>query len=86
MKRYPFNLQKHAHDIEFRRNRAKNELYTKQMNGVLKDGEEEKYEQLIEDLGNITLYFPDNKGIIWLTGKEYGLANESVGWAESMRR
>ena len=86
MKKYPFNLAKHAHDLEFRRNRAKNELYDKQMNGTLKDGEEERYEKLIEDLGNITLYFPDGKGIIWLAGKEYGLAKESVCWAESMRK
>ena len=85
MKRYPFNMFKHAHDLEFRRNRAKNELYTKQVSGALKAGEEEKYEKLIEDLGKITLYFPDSKGIIWLTGKEYGLAKESVCWAESMR-
>ena len=85
MKRYPFSFWKHAHDIEFRRNRAKNELYTKQMNHILKDGEEERYEKLIEDLGHILCYLPDYKGIIWLTGKEYALANESVCWAESMR-
>lgn len=85
MKKYPFSLKKHAHDLEYRRNRAKNELGDKQINGTLKAGEEEKYQKLIDDLAEITLTWPDRNGIVWLTGKQYGLAIESVGWAESMR-
>ena len=85
-KRYPFSLRKHAHDIEFRRNRAKNEKYDKECEGTLTNEETISYDNLIEELGNILLYYPDNKGIVWLTGKEHGLAKETVFWAESMRR
>lgn len=84
-KRYPFSLRKHAHDLAFRRHRAMNELSDKFFNHTLKDGEEARYQKLIDDIGGIMDYFPDGNGIIWLTGKEYGLAKESVAWAESMR-
>lgn len=84
-KRYPFSLRKHAHDLEFRRNRAKNELGRKMTEGTLKKGEEERYLKLIDDLAEITLTYPDGNGVVWLTGKQYGLAVESVGWANSMR-
>ena len=82
-KKYPFSLRKHAHDLEFRRNRAKNELFD------LYDSDDEqkkaRLQRLIDDLADILLTFPDNRGVIWLTGKEYGLAMESVNWAEANR-
>jgi hypothetical protein len=84
-KRYPFSLRKHAHDLEFRRNRAKNELGRKSINNTLRDGEEARYENLIDNLAEILLTFPDANGVVWLTGRQYGLAKESVVWAESMR-
>ena len=84
-KRYPFNLRKHAHDLEFRRNRAKNELGRKQADETLTDAEERRYEDLIDRLAEITLYFPDSRGIVWLNGKDWALAHESVLWAASMR-
>lgn len=85
MKKYPFSLRKHAHDLEFRRYRAMNELGDKIISNSLKPGEEERFQKLIDDLADILLTYPDGNGIIWITGKQYGLAKESVGWAESMR-
>ena len=79
MKRYPFNMEKHAHDIMFRRNRAKNELADNEER--MTSSQIEKYEKLIDDLGHLLEY----RGIAYLTGKEWGLANESVHWAECMR-
>ena len=86
VKRYPFNIRRHGHDIEYRRNRAKNEMSDKEYEGTLTREEADRYDRLIEDLGDILLYYPDNKGIVFLTGKEYGLAKETVAWAEAMRR
>lgn len=87
VKKYPFNAEKHAHDIEFRRNRAYNERSDKQYNGTLTAEEDEQYTALIDALDELSLIFlyRDYRGIVWLTGKEYGLARECVGWAESMR-
>ena len=79
-KRYPFSLRKHAHDLEFRRNRALNEWFDTE-----DEQKKDRRQPLIDALANILLYCPDYKGIIWITGKEYGLANESVQWAESNR-
>lgn len=36
MKKYPFSLRKHAHDLEFRRYRAMNELGDKIISNSLK--------------------------------------------------
>jgi len=86
IKRYPFSLRKHAHDLEYRRNKAKNEMYDKDANGTLTESERDAYENLIDDLARIiSLYFPDSRGVVWLSGKEWALAHESVLWAESMR-
>ena len=82
VKRYPFNMNKHQHDIFFRYNRCKNELYEKEMNGTITDEEIDKYEELIEKLGHL---LECGCGIVWLTGKEYGLANETANWASMMR-
>lgn len=87
-KRYPFNAEKYAHDIEFRRNRAKNELSDKRFDNKLTAGEEARYNRLIDDLGDLLgtiMWTKDYRGIAWLTGKEYGLAKECVGWAAAMR-
>ena len=80
-KRYPFNLNKHAHDLEFRRNRAMNIQGSLSMD----DKEYARYQKLIDDLADILLYFHNGDGIIWLTGKEWALAKESVMWAEETR-
>lgn len=84
-KLYPFSIRKHGHDLAFRRNRAMNERYDMECNGTLNARMDEQLTALIDALGDIMCTYPDNKGIIWLTGKEYGLAKESVMWAEAMR-
>lgn len=81
-KRYPFSVERHAHDIFFRYNRAKNELHDKEMSGTLTKKEAAQYNRLIKRLCELLEYGSD---VVWLTGEEYGLAIESVGWAESMR-
>ena len=84
MKRYPFNMSKHQHDIFFRLNRAKNELDDKRndLSYRFKDGEIEKYEGLIKGLEDLMGYGP---GIVYLTGKEWALATESANWAACIR-
>ena len=81
-KRYPFNMNKHQHDIFFRYNRAKNEEDDKFYAGTLTADECDKYENLIERLGGLLEY---GTGIVWLTGKEWALAKETVAWAETTR-
>ena len=83
IKRYPFSFRKHEHDIFYRYNRAKNELDDKRATATPKDIG--RYEELIENLAKLMCHRPDEKGIVWLTGKEYGLANDCVCWAASMR-
>lgn len=81
-KRYPFNMEKHQHDIFFRLNRAKNEYDEKCYNGSITEPEEREYESLIDGLEDLMGY---GTGIVWLTGKEWALANESAVWASAMR-
>ena len=83
-KRYPFNMNKHQHDIFFRYNRAKNEEDDKFYAGTLTAEECDKYEKLIERLADLLEYCGGNN-IVWLTGKEWALANETVAWAEATR-
>jgi len=82
MKRYPFNMEKHQHDIFFRRNRALNERDAKRQAGTITDKEEEQYEKLIGELNHLLCY---PAGIVYLTGKEWALANETANWAGCMR-
>lgn len=79
-KLYPFNIAKHEHDIFYRYNRAKNELDEnwKTMNREQFD----KLDRLIDDLEELLGFMG---GVVWLTGKQYGLAKESVIWADSQR-
>lgn len=84
-KLYPFSLRRYAHDLAFRRNRAKNEMSDKECEGILTAHERAQYERLINDLGDILCTYPDNRGIVWLTGKQWALANESSAWACAMR-
>lgn len=82
MKRYPFNMNKYQHDIFFRYNRARNEMDEKFLEGTLSTEELDKYERLIEGLENLLNY---GIGIVWLTGREFGLAKETVLWADTVR-
>lgn len=83
-KRYPFNMNKHQHDIFFRYNRARNEFDDKlyDRNYHITDAEIDKYEKLIGELESLLDY---GCGIVYLTGKEWALANETANWASMMR-
>lgn len=88
-KLYPFNAQKHAHDIEFRKNRCYNErlemvLEVSNFDQKLYDKLDEM-ECLLSDLLCAIIGTQDCRGIAWLTGKQWALAQESVLWATSMR-
>ena len=84
-KLYPFSLRRYGHDLEFRRHRAMHEMYDKECEGTLTARERAQYEALIEGLEQITLTYPDSRGVVWLTGKQWALANESSAWACAMR-
>ena len=81
-KTYPFNMTKHQHDIFFRYNRAKNEYDDKCYNNTITTKEIAQYEVLI---GRLSSLLEIGTGIVWLTGKEYGLAQETVAWADCIR-
>lgn len=87
-KLYPFSTAKHAHDIEYRRNRVKNELCD-YFEGELElcDAEFEKLcelEKALTELLQAVLNSRDGR-VCYLTGKQIGLAKECVVWAESRR-
>lgn len=89
VKLYPFSGTKHAHDIEFRRVRVKNELSEAvQFDGkrfVCKISDEEyaALENLEERLDDLIGYM--HEGIVWLDGKRWELAQDCVLWAACMR-
>ena len=82
-KLYPFSGTKHAHDIDFRRARCKNELfelYSKDKYSV----ELEKELLILEKkLDELIMYM--HEGIVWLPGRLYGFAQECVAWAAIQR-
>lgn len=67
---YPFSAKKHIHDLCFRADRARNE-------GCF---------ELKEQLDAIICKAAGGVSPIWLTGKEYALAMDSVCWAAEHRR
>ena len=69
-KLYPFSARKHIHDLSFRSDRAANE-------GCF---------ELKEQLDTIICKAVGGVSPIWLTGKEYALAMDSVRWAAEHRR
>lgn len=89
-KMYPFSTQKHAHDIEFYRNRIKNVLYDMESGEIPMD--KKRYDRLeamlsgpLEDLWN-AIYFNTTDGrISFLTGPQIALAKQIVLWAENAR-
>lgn len=87
-KLYPFSAHKHAHSIEFRRNRVFNEMRDMESGETAWDCK--KYDAMCElhdqltDLLQAVLYSGDGR-VAWLTGKQIGLAKETVLWASSAR-
>lgn len=78
-KNYPFSVRKHAHDIEFRRARAWNELHD---GGYTND----RLRALVEKLDELRSLFSGSPAVVWLTGTQYRLAQESVAWAAANRK
>ena len=74
-KMYPFSVQKHAHDIEFRRNFVFNRMT---------DSDYGLHQRLTELLLSV-MNSADGR-IAWLTGAQIGLANETVAWANDHRQ
>lgn len=88
MKTYKFSARKHAHDIEFRRNRLKNDISAVE-NGEVKV-DRQTYIKMLALLDELTelleaVMYSSNGIVCELTGKQYGLAIETVCWADSQR-
>lgn len=87
-KLYPFSMAKHAHDVEYRRNRVKNELCD-YFDGELKLSDKD-FNKLCELEQNLTellqaMLNSSNGRVCYLTGKQIGLAKECVEWARNSR-
>lgn len=84
MKKYPFSIAKHGHDIEFRINRIKNIRDDMRDAGTMTDELEERADNVLEALYEILSYYPEG-GVVWLPGKLYGIAKETAIWASETR-
>ena len=91
-KLYPFSGTKHAHDIDFRRNRVHNEIAQAIADTRIENGRVicpvdrktfEAMEELAARLDDLILYM--HEGVVWLDGKRWALANECVNWAAMTR-
>lgn len=96
-KLYPFSARKHAHDIEFRRNRCANEL-DDLLNGIGLETTRTKFRTHLErvealdkmqadltDLLAAVLGSMDDRQVAWLTGPQLALAKETALWAAEQR-
>ena len=81
-KLYPFSMRKHAHDLEYRRNRLTNVL---SLENTLSLEEEAFMNAEREMLGHILTMYQNPYCIVFLNGREYQVAINAVGWAESNR-
>lgn len=89
-KLYPFSIQKHAHDIEFYRNRLLNTRHDLECGEIPFD--QRRYDRIcdmldgdLEELYNAICYNTRDGVIAWLTGKQYGLAQKIMYWASEQR-
>jgi len=87
-KKYPFSVQKHAHDIEFRKNRVW--CYLREMECGETPWDEGMYEGLsahLQDLRELLdcILFDGDGRIVYLTGKQIGLAKDCIAWASGVR-
>lgn len=81
---YPFSARKHIQDLMFRSYKASNEAARIRMNG----GDEataKRLDSLKAQLDIIIIRATGGVPTIWLTGKEYSLAMDSVRWATEQR-
>ena len=82
MKKYPFSMKRHGHDIEL----ARNLLFSQY---IYPDGTSAKLRAWAQDmrdrLGNILSAGVGCNPIVYLTGEEIGLARRAIEWATLFR-
>lgn len=83
-KKYAFSMTKHAHDLFYRYNVVKN-LYEDWDPEYTSAEDYEESKRLYDLMNDLQDLLSKGGGIVWLTGKEYGLAKETVLWADAMR-
>lgn len=88
-KKYPFSVEKHAHDIELYHNRLYNTMYEMEAGEIPMD--REKYDKMsnlyygeLSELYEMMFNSRDGR-VVYLTGKQIGLAKEIVAWAAEVR-
>ena len=84
-KLYPFSNSR-MHDIEFLRNRLKNTV--SDIENMAKNATESDIERLYTKIDGLTdILCADSDGrVYWLTGKQYGMAQEASHWAQAQRQ
>ena len=84
-KMYYFSFSKHAHDLEFRRNRLKNTIDDILMGGGKVDWSAiEKMEKEIDDINEIFTYW-DGRPASKIPARLYGVAKNATLWASNTR-
>ena len=89
MKKYPFSVRKHAHSIEFYRNHLYNVMRDMESGEIPMDGK--RYDRICDfydgELSELyDMMFQSRDGyVVYLTGKQLGLAKEIVAWASERR-
>lgn len=91
MKKYPFNIQKHAHSIEFLHNRIFCILHDAGNENLELTLSKDEYNRLydfytgeLDDLLH-AMYQSQNGRIVYLTGPQIGLAKKIIAWASEQR-
>lgn len=89
-KTYFFSVRKHAHDIEFYRNRLFNIMHDMESGEIQMD--KERYDRIydmyygpLEDLHNAVCFNTRDGVTAQLTGKQIALAKRIVNWAHEQR-
>lgn len=84
-KKYPFNVERHAHDLEFQANRAFCIMADMECGNIpFNDSEYDRLAQLRDDLHEALSYF-NASPICFLPGRIYGIAKAAVVWAAETR-
>ena len=88
-KMYPFSVAKHAHDIEFYHNKLYNTMRDMENGEIPMD--KKRYDRMsnmfygpLMELYEMMFNSRDGK-IVYLTGKQIGLAKKIVEWASNTR-
>ena len=89
-KTYPFSVQKHAHDIEFYRNRLFNTMRGMESGEISMDSKRyericDMYEGPLEELIDAVRFNTSDGIVAYLTGSQIALAKKIVMWASETR-